>query len=179
MTVTGLFFTGTSLQNFTLGAIDVNGNDATQDVTLQIDTPSIQVSDIPYVSADWGQIVGTLDQDVDTGTVIFQKLTPGVGRKNLTGINQGVPQTRRSVSPNQTVITGGLYDVSDAVGLYLADGTQFGSVDSTDGAITIAPSYQDRMPLRISFGQGVPVVIIHDNQTQKDIFSLALSPEAL
>jgi hypothetical protein len=77
-----LFFTGTNQESFDFIAIDQNNNVAKETVTLNIKIPDIEVIDMKKSTEETAEVIAKISNDLDEGTVIFQRLRNGT-RKNI------------------------------------------------------------------------------------------------
>jgi hypothetical protein len=71
--IENLFFTGADSLNYRFHATDHEGNTTTKDIVLAITIPDITITNIEKNSEKAATITAELSQDVDTGTVSFQK----------------------------------------------------------------------------------------------------------
>ena len=88
---------------YILSAQDQARNITTQIVTVDIQPPTLNLTDVSLDSLQLATAVSTLSQDVDHGTIRFQKLRNGVW-SDLDPI--GLTSPDYTLSPFQTTVTG-------------------------------------------------------------------------
>ena len=67
--------------------------------------------------------------------IVFQRLRNGI-RKDIQGSAQNT-EGGFSLSPQQTIITGGIFTLGNDIGLYDAQGNELASIDPDTGEITM------------------------------------------
>lgn len=100
ITIDDLFFTKAGSYSYRSYATDQNGNETTKQITLNIKIPDITVTNVEKISTTQAAITAELSQDIDEGTVSFQKNRHGY-RSPLSTTN-GVQDY--SLQPKMTII---------------------------------------------------------------------------
>jgi hypothetical protein len=114
ISIDNLFFTGATTQRYLFRATDQEGNSTTKEVTLTISIPNITITSIEKNTETTATITAELSQDVDEGTVSFQKNRNGY-RDALVAENQGKKIEHYPLKPKLTTITGQYYQINDTV----------------------------------------------------------------
>ena len=109
--------------------------------------------------------------------VIFQRLRNSV-RTNLEGTNQNA-YGGFELSPNQTIITGGIFTRGNEIGLYDNQGNEIAKLDPKTGEITITPSYKNKIQLHLSVTTHIPVIELRDISNNITLFQLVLPIESI
>ena len=176
--LTGLFYEDIGYEDFFISAIDHNDNSSAENIILTIDVPDISIVDIQKRTDSLGNIIAEISQDIDEWSVQFEKNRRWL-RQPLTGITEFNQETGLfPVDVSETIVTGGLFSLSEDIALSLDNGTQFARLDAETAELTILPRYQDRMEVSVSFRQNIPVISIRDNEQNKRIFSIYLPAQA-
>lgn len=171
-----LFFTWTTQQRFDFIAIDQNNNRAKKTVTLNIKIPNIEVIDVKKSGETTAEIIAKISNDLDEGTVIFQRLRNGV-RKDIAGSNQNT-YGGFSLSPKQTLITGGIFTMGNDIWLYDTKWSEIATIDPKTGKIKISQTFENKVHTYLNFNTHIPVIEFKDaNNTI--LFQVVLPIEAI
>ncbi len=182
ITLRDLFFTKSQVKNYTITALDSEGNKKSEEVSLEIKIPKISIENIERFSGrregiqNPVLISSTLETDIDKGDVSFERK-----RKEkistLTAIQKGQKIQIYPVSTYQTQVTGAYYDFWDLIGMYGVKDDLIASINGHNGEITIQPAYKKTVHLGIDFAAGYPVVkVLQGTQT---LFEIILKSEQL
>jgi hypothetical protein len=96
-------------------ATDHDGNTTTKDIVLTIELPDITITDIEKDSETTATITAELSQDIDEGTVTFQKNRNGF-RTNLFATDaQGKKIENYTLRPKLTTIQGQRYQLNEKI----------------------------------------------------------------
>lgn len=173
----GLFFTGMTQQEYDFIAIDQNNNITKETVTLSIQIPDIEVIDLKKTGEATAEIIAKISNDLDEGTVIFQRLRNGI-RKNIEWTNQNA-YSGFSLSPKQTIITGGIFTMGNDIGLYDKQGNELATIDPKTGEIKIKQAYTNKVKLQVNFSSHIPVVELVDTVNHITLFQIVLPIEGI
>ncbi|HMT27478.1 MAG TPA: hypothetical protein PKD96_04175, partial [Candidatus Absconditabacterales bacterium] len=147
-------------------------------VTLTIDSPMLSLTDVNFENGEFGSLVSKLSQDIDTGSVKYERLRNGVW-KTLTGVDLGISRSLFSVKENQLFATGRVFDLGKDIVLYAQNGDEMVTIDGKTTQIIINPAYQLRLETRMSFESYYPTVQIFDKIDNKVIFIIQLQAKNL
>ena len=117
ISVEGLFFTGTQSVKYTFYASDHYGNDTTKEVVINIEIPEITITNIEKNTENLASITAELSQDIDEGTVSFQKNRHG-HRTTLVATDQGKKIENYNLRARLNMIKGQYYDINDRIALF-------------------------------------------------------------
>lgn len=172
--ISGLWYEDIDINERTITAVDVNGNEALETLALDVIVPEISLTDIlTWVILEW-----TLDQDIDSGQVLFEKKRHGY-RETLTGTTPTGPQSLRPVTVGQTVATGWLYETNPDVILINENGEEFARLDKDNGQVLIYPNYITRYDTTLDLSLHYPSIVVVDKTTNTDSFRVYLHPISL
>ena len=175
--VSWLFFTWTTQESFDFIAIDQNNNIAKEHVTLNIKIPDIEVIDLKQSGEKTADIIAKISNDLDEGTVIFQRLRNGV-RNTISGSNQN-GYGGFSLSPKQTIITGGIFTIGNDIGMYDNQGNEIATIDAKTGEIKINQGFENKVKIRLSVATHIPVVELIDTAKNITLFQIVLPIESI
>ena len=177
-----LFFTKKQIKHYTATAIDSEGNEAIEDIALDIKVPEISIENVErfsgYKEGIKNPIIihSVLETDIDEWDVSFQRKRNGI-QKDISAQLQWKATKRFPVSTNQTNITGAFFDFGDMIGLYSISGALLGKVNAQNGEIIFEPSYQNKASLEVVFEKGYPTIKVKENWIS--IFDISLTPKEL
>ena len=172
-----LFFTWATQQDFDFIAIDQNNNITKERVTVHISIPDIQVIDVKKSGDTTADIIAKISNDLDEGTIIFQRLRNGI-RKNIEGTNQNA-YSGFSLSPKQTIITGGIFTMGNDIGMYDTQGNEIATINPKTGEIKISKWYENTVKIHLSLSTHIPVVELRDITKNITLFQIVLPIEAI
>ncbi len=177
-----LFFTKEQTKHYNISAKDSEGNERTEEISLNIKIPWITINDVHHFSG-WKEgienpilITSELEKDIDKGDVSFERERNGA-ISTLTATENWKEVRVYPVSTNQTTITGAYYDFGELIWLYTQDKKLIATVNGQNGEIKIQPTYQKTTELKVSFSKGYPVVNVIQNN--KLLFEVILKSENL
>ncbi|MEI6672333.1 MAG: hypothetical protein WCL02_03005 [bacterium] len=99
-------------------------------------------------------------------------------RKNIEGTNQNI-YSGFSLSPKQTIITGGIFTMGNDIGLYDKQGNELATIDPKTGEIKIQKGYENKVNLKINFNSHIPVIELRDKVTNSTLFQIVIPIEAI
>jgi hypothetical protein len=178
--LSGLFFTGDTTQNYIFAASDFNNNITRKTITLQIKSPDIDISHANQTATNTSSITAILSHDIDEGFINFQK-----ERNNLytilTGINSWESISNFPVEPGQTIITGGIFDIGNTIGLYDNRNNRIATINPDNGHLNIDSEYATNIYNTLNFSSHVPVIELRTNinNTPELLFNLYFKPQSL
>lgn len=177
LNLSGLFFTGTDQQNYDFIAIDQNGNIAKETVTLKIMIPDIQIIDLKKSGEDTADIIAKISNDIDEGQVIFQRLRNGI-RSTIKWSNQNSYEGF-DLSPKQTIITWGIFTISNNIGLYDTQGNEVATIDPKTGEIKVNQGYENKIQIYLRFWSHIPVIEVRDRIENRTLFQIVLPVQSI
>lgn len=178
ITLPDQFFTGTTKKQFTFFAVDTAGNEAQEKVSLTIGVPDIDIIDIGFVGSDFANIVAQLSEDIDQGSVKFESQRNSRW-KDLSWKVSWISQSLFGVTTDQTISTGGLFEMSKNIALYDTAEQKIWTIDGKIGKITLAPTVQWSIRMNLSTKTGAPVIDLFDTRSASTIFKVYLPGKQL
>ena len=177
-----LFFTGIQTRLYTATAVDSQGNEAIENISLEIKTPNITIENVERYSGyregikDPVIIHSVLETDIDEWDVGFQRKRNQI-QSDISAKLGGNQVKSFPVKTDQTHITGAFYDFGDLIGLYGTKGNLFGKVNAQNGEITFEPWYQNKLQLEVVFEKWYPTIKVKENGIS--IFDILLTAKEL
>ena len=177
-----LFFTGIQTKLYTATAVDSQGNEAIENISLEIKTPSITIENVERYSGYREGIKNpviihsVLETDIDEWDVGFQRKRNQI-QSDISAKLGGNQVKSFPVKTDQTHITGAFYDFGDLIGLYGTKGNLFGKVNAQNGEITFEPWYQNKLQLEVVFEKWYPSIKVKENGIS--IFDILLTAKEL
>ena len=177
-----LFFTGLQTRLYTATAVDSQGNEAIENISLEIKTPNITIENVERYSGyregikDPVIIHSVLETDIDEWDVGFQRKRNQI-QSDISAKLGGNQVKSFPVETDQTHITGAFYDFGDLIGLYGTKGNLFGKVNAQNGEITFEPWYQNKLQLEVVFEKWYPTIKVKENGIS--IFDILLTAKEL
>ncbi len=177
-----LFFTGLQTKLYTATAVDSQGNEAIENISLEIKTPNITIENVERYSGYREGIKNpviihsVLETDIDEWDVGFQRKRNQI-QSDISAKLGGNQVKNFPVKTDQTHITGAFYDFGDLIGLYATKGNLFGKVNAQNGEITFEPWYQNKLQLEVVFEKWYPTIKVKENGIS--IFDILLTAKEL
>ena len=177
-----LFFTGLQTKLYTATAVDSQGNEAIENISLEIKTPNITIENVERYSGYREGIKNpviihsVLETDIDEWDVGFQRKRNQI-QSDISAKLGGNQVKSFPVKTDQTHITGAFYDFGDLIGLYATKGNLFGKVNAQNGEITFEPWYQNKLQLEVVFEKWYPTIKVKENGIS--IFDILLTAKEL
>ena len=182
--LTGLYFTGSESLHYYIWWVDIDWNEYVEEITLAIDVPSIEITDIvrwnqglSYLNWnilynplswwnipniwDWSNIVSILaevSQDIDSGYIQFIRNRTNDKRENLTWIVNWFNIPNFQVMPEETQFYGWYFDLGDDIWLYSINGDMVAKINPNNWKITITPGFENTISIKLDYSPKTPVV---------------------
>ncbi len=172
-----LFFSWPTQQHIDFIAIDQNNNITKQTITVNINTPNIEIIDLKKSGKNTADIIAKISNDLDEGMVIFQRLRNGL-RNDIKGSKQN-DLWWFSLSPKQTIITGGIFTIGNDIGLYNNQGKEIATINKQTNEIHINPWFENTIKTNVSFTAHIPIIEIKDITTNTVVFQIILPIETI
>lgn len=153
------YFTSVQKDKYTFAAKDHAGNVQKEDIVLEIWVPEISIKDITLKKTTWSEIIADLTQDIDDGTVKFQRNRYGYW-ENLTW---DTGDSNFEISADSEIITWWVFDISESIVLKDSDWKTIWLIQTQNGNIAISEDYQDQIDFRLDFSKKVPIIDIMKN----------------
>lgn len=182
--LTGLYFTGSKSLHYYIWWVDIDWNEYVEEITLAIDVPSIEITDIvrwnqglSYLNWnilynpiswwnipniwDWNNIVSILaevSQDIDSGYIQFIRNRSNDKRENLTWVVNWFYIPNFQVIPGETKFYGWYFDLGDDIWLYSINGDMVAKINPNNWKITITPGFENTISIKLDYSPKAPVV---------------------
>ena len=168
-----LYYTIPIVEEFTLSARDVLGNQRDIQVDLDITSPDIYINQVRVLSEGVFEIESELSETVDDGKIAFMR--------DRYGWREEMDPYTFPVKVDDPKVTGGSY-IADDETIQMVDsaGNQRCSCNKTSGKIEIPEDQQSTTSLNIWFNDaGNPSVRVQDTNTNQSLFSVDLEAQSL
>ncbi len=107
---------------------------------------------------------------MDEGVVKFERK-----RNNIRSLLSNPLSNQSFLYPlgfDQTSLTGGIYNRSNAINFYSPDNTIIATMNKENGAITINPPYASRIVRQVDLTSNTPIITLYDTIDQKIVFTI-------
>lgn len=173
-----LFFTGTQVQKYILHTTDRQGTSNSHEITLNIKVPEIAITNIEQLSETWASIHAEISQDIDEGTISFQK-NRNWYRTTLFAEDQGKKIDYYDLKSKQNIIQGKYYSISKNIGIFSKSDELIAEIDPETGEIQIQKEFENKIQIKISFSNNTPVIQLYDKQSNTLVFNITLPTKSL
>lgn len=173
-----LFFTGVQNQKYILHSTDRQGNTNDQEITLNIKVPDLTITNIEQESNTTASITAELSQDIDEGNVSFQRNRNGY-RTTLFAEDQGKKIDAYELKAKINTIQGKYYSISKKVGIFSKTDELIAEIDPETGEITFKDEWENKIQVKVSFTNHIPVIQLYDKQNSTLIFNITLPTKTL
>lgn len=162
---------------FTIAAVDVNWNAASDEVSLDIVIPNLTITNIEDV-VWWKNIVTELDQDLDAGNIRFERNRFGLWEP-IEWLTWWVLKELFPITVWQFVTTGGVFQEWDKIEFKDNAWNLLAQLDPDTWEIKIEANYQWTIDIAVDFDHAVPFIELIDKNTQTALFTTYLKPKTL
>ena len=179
-----LYFTWSESLHYYLWWVDIDWNEYVEEITLAIDVPSIEITDIirwnqglSYLNwnilynplawwsipniGDWNNVVSILaelNQDIDSWYIQFIRNRTNDKRESLTWVINWLNIPNFKVVPEETQFYGWYFDLGDDIWLYSVNGDMVAKINPNNWKITITPGFENTISIRLDYSPKIPVV---------------------
>jgi len=172
-----LYFEQIISEEYTIAAVDVNDNDASDEFTLDISIPNLAIIDVQDVPG-WKDIITELDQDLDDGNIRFERNRFGFW-EGIEWLTWGNLEELFPIGVGQFITTWWVFQEWEKVEFNDSNWELVALLDPVTGEITIDPAYQSFANIQVDFDQWIPLIQLVTTNSDITLFSTYLAPKNL